>query len=56
VSYVKKAGGDDPALFSNGDIGKASQMANLIAQYIWMMLLTIFALAGVKPNIFIRRA
>jgi hypothetical protein len=40
---------------SNGDIGKASQMANLIAPHIGVMLFSIFALVGVKPNTFIRR-
>jgi len=38
--------------FSIGDIGKASQMANVIAQYIGVMLLSILPLAGVKPKAF----
>ena len=35
---------------TKGDIGKASQVANLIAQYIGMTLFSILALAGVKKN------
>jgi len=37
---------------TKGDIGKASQKANFIAQYIGVMLLSILPLAGVKPKAF----